>query len=246
MLDRLEDIRKRSIRYAPSFQQDPFDIFARERVPLNRVRSPCVERPGATPHARRECVQWSSGEQFVPELGQYGLQHVLVIYHTLYLRIYGHTTSQSNIPYHLDGSKGRKRGSPLPGGSFLRQRRGESDPACHPRLERGVCAVSRGRHEEQTRHSRPSREVERSTARRSRAGCRSYFYSGPVPPAGMSNLEVPGLKMAIDGHEVLKYVSFGLQGGELAAILGPSVGVKTTLFRRILGELTRQAGQILI
>src|SRR2546426_303599 len=102
MLDRLEDIRKRSIRYAPSFQQDPFDIFARERVPLNRVRSRCVERPGASPHARRECVQWSSGEQFVPELGQYGLQHVLVIYHTSYLRIYGHTTSQSNIPYHLD------------------------------------------------------------------------------------------------------------------------------------------------
>src|SRR2546428_5531713 len=165
MLDRLEDIRKRSIRYAPAFQQDPFDIFACERVPLNRVRSPRVERPGASPHARRECLQWSSGEQFVPELGQYGLQHVLVIYHTLYLRIYGHTTSQSNIPYHLDGSKGRKRGSPLPGGAFLRQRRGEADPACHPSLEPTACAVSRRRHEEPTRHGAGPGKIERLRAR---------------------------------------------------------------------------------
>ena len=54
----------------------------------------------------------------------------------------------------------------------------------------------------------------------------------------MPTLEVRGLKKSIDGHGVLKDVSFGLQDGELAAILGPSGGVKTTLFRarRALAE----------
>ena len=62
----------------------------------------------------------------------------------------------------------------------------------------------------------------------------------------MPTLEVRGLKKSIDGHGVLKDVSFGLQDGELAAILGPSGGGKTTLFRCILGELTPEAGKILI
>ncbi|HVG36934.1 MAG TPA: ATP-binding cassette domain-containing protein, partial [Thermoplasmata archaeon] len=62
----------------------------------------------------------------------------------------------------------------------------------------------------------------------------------------MPTLEVRGLKKSIDGHGVLKDVSFGMQDGELAAILGPSGGGKTTLFRCILGELTPEAGKILI
>jgi len=62
----------------------------------------------------------------------------------------------------------------------------------------------------------------------------------------MPTLEVRGLKKSFDGHEVLKDVSFGLQDGELAAILGPSGGGKTTLFRCILGELAPQAGKIFI
>src|SRR5437879_6364787 len=62
----------------------------------------------------------------------------------------------------------------------------------------------------------------------------------------MPTLEVRGLKKSIDGHGVLKDVSFGLQDGELAAILGPSGGGKTTLFRCILGELTPEAGEIFI
>ena len=71
-----------------------------------------------------------------------------------------------NPIYHITStSKGQKRGSPLPGGSFLRQRRGESDPACHPGLERGVCAVSRGRHEEPTRHGAGPGKIERLRAR---------------------------------------------------------------------------------
>src|SRR5438552_18970046 len=62
----------------------------------------------------------------------------------------------------------------------------------------------------------------------------------------MPTLEVRGLKKSIDGHEVLRDVSFGMQDGELAAILGPSGGGKTTLFRCILGELRPMAGEILI
>src|SRR5947209_20327398 len=62
----------------------------------------------------------------------------------------------------------------------------------------------------------------------------------------MPTLEVRGLKKSIDGHGVLKDVSFGLQDGELAAILGPSGGGKTTLFRCILGELRPMAGELLI
>src|SRR5256885_15403127 len=83
-------------------------------------------------------------------------------------------------------------------------------------------------------------------ARRSLAGCRTYFYPDPFLPGGMPTLEVRGLKKSIDGHGVLKDVSFGLQDGELAAILGPSGGGKTTLFRCILGELTPEAGEILL
>src|SRR2546427_2951853 len=62
----------------------------------------------------------------------------------------------------------------------------------------------------------------------------------------MPTLEVRGLSKSIDGHAVLKDVTFGLQDGELAAILGPSGGGKTTLFRCILGELTPEAGEIFI
>ena len=75
---------------------------------------------------------------------------------------------------------------------------------------------------------------------------RGYFYPHLLQPGRMPTLEVRGLKKSFDGHEVLKDVTFGLQDGELAAILGPSGGGKTTLFRCILGELTPQAGKIFI
>ncbi|TLZ81881.1 MAG: ABC transporter ATP-binding protein [Methanobacteriota archaeon] len=83
-------------------------------------------------------------------------------------------------------------------------------------------------------------------ARRSRAEFRTYFYPHPLRAVGMPTLEVRGLSKSIDGHPVLKDVTFGLQDGELAAILGPSGGGKTTLFRCILGELTPEAGEIFI
>src|SRR3989449_5052057 len=79
-------------------------------------------------------------------------------------------------------------------------------------------------------------------------GPNSARISTPTPfgPVGMPTLEVRGLAKSIDGQPVLKDVTFGLQDGELAAILGPSGGGKTTLFRCILGELTPEAGEIFI
>src|SRR3989449_10059177 len=77
-------------------------------------------------------------------------------------------------------------------------------------------------------------------------GFRTYFYHDPHGLRSMPTLEVRRLKIAFDGHEVLRDVSFGMQDGELAAILGPSGGGKTTLFRCILGELRPMAGEILI
>src|SRR3989449_6770192 len=83
-------------------------------------------------------------------------------------------------------------------------------------------------------------------ARHSQAEFRTYFYPHPLRAVGMPTLEVRGLSKSIDGHAVLKDVTFGLQDGELAAILGPSGGGKTMLFRCILGELTPEAGEIFI
>src|SRR5436309_13311976 len=68
----------------------------------------------------------------------------------------------------------------------------------------------------------------------------------PLGPVGMPTLEVRGLSKSIDGHPVLRDVTFGLQGGELAAILGPSGGAKTTLFRCFLGSRTRASGSIFV
>src|SRR2546428_3708663 len=83
-------------------------------------------------------------------------------------------------------------------------------------------------------------------ARRSRAEFRTYSCPLSLRAVGMPTLEVRGLSKSIDGHAVLKDVTFGLQDGELASILGPSGGGKTTLFRCILGELTPEAGEIFI
>src|SRR6266705_6466417 len=90
----------------------------------------------------------------------------MIIYHILYLSIYGYTAFSSNIPYQLDGSHRRKpRPSPLPAGSLLRQGRGESDPAGNPSIQCGIRPVSGGRDEEPARHGTGPGQVERLRAR---------------------------------------------------------------------------------
>ena len=46
------------------------------------------------------------------------------------------------------------------------------------------------------------------------------------------------------GREAIEGVSFALEPGEVAGILGPNGGGKTTLFRALLGELPRRRGLV--
>jgi len=46
------------------------------------------------------------------------------------------------------------------------------------------------------------------------------------------------------GRDALEGVSFVLDGGDLAGVLGPNGGGKTTLFRALLGELPQRRGSV--
>ena len=46
------------------------------------------------------------------------------------------------------------------------------------------------------------------------------------------------------GHEAIEGVSFTLEAGVVAGVLGPNGGGKTTLFRALLGELPRRRGAV--
>ena len=48
----------------------------------------------------------------------------------------------------------------------------------------------------------------------------------------------------VRGADVLGGVTFGVEAGEIAAVLGPNGGGKTTLFRALLGELPYRAGTV--
>ncbi len=46
------------------------------------------------------------------------------------------------------------------------------------------------------------------------------------------------------GRDAIEAVSFALEGGEVAGVIGPNGGGKTTLFRALLGELPRRRGHV--
>ena len=46
------------------------------------------------------------------------------------------------------------------------------------------------------------------------------------------------------GRDALEGVSFTLEAGQVAGVLGPNGGGKTTLFRALLGELPRRRGSV--
>ena len=46
------------------------------------------------------------------------------------------------------------------------------------------------------------------------------------------------------GRDAIEGVSFALEAGEVAGVLGPNGGGKTTLFRALLGELPRRRGHV--
>ncbi|MBI4262042.1 ATP-binding cassette domain-containing protein [Candidatus Uhrbacteria bacterium] len=62
----------------------------------------------------------------------------------------------------------------------------------------------------------------------------------------MMSINVQGIGKSYDGKKVLEDISFGVQKGEIIAILGPSGCGKTTLLRCILGLETPDQGDIRI
>src|SRR5437660_3931138 len=66
------------IRDASPFKQDPLDIPAVERISLDRVRAPRVEGACPLPHARWDCVERVSREEFLSEGLEYGFIHLSI------------------------------------------------------------------------------------------------------------------------------------------------------------------------
>ena len=65
----------------------------------------------------------------------------------------------------------------------------------------------------------------------------------------MSNnalLEVKGLKKAYGAIQAVGGVSFQVQPGEIFGVIGPNGSGKTTMFNSVLGQITPDAGQILL
>jgi iron complex transport system ATP-binding protein len=62
--------------------------------------------------------------------------------------------------------------------------------------------------------------------------------------SGAKPLEIDNLSFSYGGHNVLDGVTFSLNRGEFAAVMGPNGTGKSTLFRLILGLLTPQSGRI--
>jgi ABC-type Fe3+/spermidine/putrescine transport system ATPase subunit len=61
-----------------------------------------------------------------------------------------------------------------------------------------------------------------------------------------TSLEVLGLSKGLDGKRVLDNVRFRAEAGDIVAVIGPSGGGKTTLFRCILGELPPDGGRVIL
>jgi thiamine transport system ATP-binding protein len=60
------------------------------------------------------------------------------------------------------------------------------------------------------------------------------------------SLEVRGVSVRLDGHDVLRDVSLDVANREVVAVLGPSGSGKTTLLRVVAGLQSPSAGQVLI
>ena len=59
-------------------------------------------------------------------------------------------------------------------------------------------------------------------------------------------ITVSGLYKSHGSLEVLRNLSFAVEKGEVAAIIGPSGGGKSTLFRALVGEAFPDEGTVLL
>ena len=62
--------------------------------------------------------------------------------------------------------------------------------------------------------------------------------------SGGEGLEVRGLSVSLEGHEILRDLQLSVRRGEVLALLGPSGCGKTTLLRAVAGLLTADAGSV--
>ena len=60
------------------------------------------------------------------------------------------------------------------------------------------------------------------------------------------SIEVKNLNFSYGDHQVLHDISFSAHKGEFLSILGPNGVGKSTLFRCVLGLLSRYTGQVLV
>ncbi len=63
-------------------------------------------------------------------------------------------------------------------------------------------------------------------------------------PGPVILVQADGLAIGYSGEPVLSDVSFALSAGQIAGVLGPNGGGKTTLFRALLGELEPLSGTV--
>lgn len=70
-----------------------------------------------------------------------------------------------------------------------------------------------------------------------------YIAFKPDREAGAQLLTVEGLNKSIEGHPVLKDISFTVAKGDKIAFVGPDGFAKTTLFKILMGELEADSGE---
>ena len=89
MLDRLDHVRDGTVPHAPLLEEEALDLVPGERVPLDRVRAPGVQRPGPLPDGCGNRVEGRPREEPVPEELQYDIIHAITRIPYILISIYG-------------------------------------------------------------------------------------------------------------------------------------------------------------
>ncbi len=74
--------------------------------------------------------------------------------------------------------------------------------------------------------------------------CERWPGRSSAAPGRPAALTVRGLSVTLGGHPVLRDIGFALREGEIAGLVGPNGGGKTTLLRTIAGQVAPDRGEI--